>query len=152
MKWFTHKVLTFAAVSFLTDSVLCAVAAACGSVLPDRLEFVLYGKNIPPWKHRRWSHWPLPYAFLSVLFWGLSGRSFPFLFAKDYPSLSFVFAFLGWTSAGAHMHILQDALCGRVPFWSPGKKTFGMRLFRVGSHTEKVLLVAGILALVLKYI
>ena len=42
------------------------------------------------------------------------------------------------------MHILEDAVCGKVPFIFPGKR-YGVKLFNVGSFTE-YLVVGAILA------
>ena len=36
---------------------------------------------------------------------------------------------------GALLHILEDALCGKVPLIFPGEK-IGLKLFSVGSFTE----------------
>jgi inner membrane protein len=46
---------------------------------------------------------------------------------------------------GALLHILEDALCGKVPFLLPSQKV-GIRLFQVGSVLEYLFSIGIVLA------
>ena len=49
-----------------------------------------------------------------------------------------LFSIAGFVFLGALFHIGEDALCGCVPSFNPGKR-MGMRLFSVGSVQEQLI-------------
>lgn len=126
MKWISHQIVTGALVYLATDSPLWTVCSMAGAVLPDRLEgSPQKARDYWSWRssHRGWSHWPAPYLFaLALTLPQLSGA----------PPGDWVPAAL---MAGALLHILEDAVCGKVPLIFPGEK-IGIKLFKVGSFAE----------------
>ena len=156
MRWITHQTVTFALTLYITHNPLLSLVSALGSVLPDSLEFKIYGYPVPIWKHRRILHWPLPYLFLSLISF-LKAKAYtfslPVVFRKGFPNewQTIVFIVAGWFFAGAVFHILQDALCGTVPLFHPRKRNFGKRLFTVGSFPEHFIFMVSIVAIVWYY-
>ncbi|MCR5559333.1 MAG: metal-dependent hydrolase [Schwartzia sp.] len=131
MKWISHEVVTGVLVYTVTEDLTLTVCAMAGAVIPDRLDGdPRKAKDYWLWRgsHRGWSHWPAPYLFVIAAVLsaeqgmenGDSGRWMLIPVA---------------VMAGALLHILEDALCGKVPLIFPGEK-IGLKLFPVGSFRE----------------
>lgn len=138
MTWKSHKAVTFATILAVTGNIPAAVLGALGSIVPDRIEG-------PLWRHwhRTYSHWFLLYLPVVVLCYPYRGV---FL---DGPFRWHMGAILFWVFLGALLHIPEDAICGKIPVWSPKKKmTVFPRLFYVGSFGEYVFVVCYCIGLV----
>ncbi|WP_462331978.1 metal-dependent hydrolase [Schwartzia sp. (in: firmicutes)] len=131
MKWISHEVVTGVLVYTVTEDLTLTVCAMAGAVIPDRLDGdPRKAKDYWLWRgsHRGWSHWPAPYLFVIAAVLsaeqgmenGDAGRWMLIPVA---------------VMAGALLHILEDALCGKVPLIFPGEK-IGLKLFPVGSFRE----------------
>lgn len=132
MKWASHKVLTFGIVLMVTKDPVAAFCTLPGAVFPDWVEgSPSEGAGYWNWRsrHRGFSHWFLLYLFMLGAVYIARRQGCAFF---GYPLL---YKFLIFFFIGALMHILEDAVCGKVPFIFPSKK-YGIRLFSVGSFTE----------------
>ncbi|TCS80576.1 metal-dependent hydrolase [Pectinatus cerevisiiphilus] len=146
MKWINHMLVTGSIVYAVTADPLLAVYSIAGSVIPDKLE----GK--PPktkkaywrWrqKHRTWTHWPVPYLSLIVLI--LLFRRFGLIEPSLWPLVLIPLFIL----TGALLHIVEDALCGKVPLISHNKK-IGLKIFTVDSFGEYFFSISLIIILLL---
>lgn len=130
MKWLNHQIVTGFIVATVTNDALFTASAIVGAVLPDRVEGSPPKESSAYWKwrkrHRTWSHWPPIYL-------ALIGAAH---FAKDYyPEAAFALNLLTYALVGALLHIAEDALCGKVPIFTPHKK-YGIKLFKVGTWRE----------------
>ena len=145
MKWINHQILTGVVVYTATDSLLFAACSMAGAVLPDKLEGnPRQLKNYWQWRsrHRGWSHWPLPYL---VLLLGLVYVNRYELGTYDMWDMSILAIYI---LLGAVLHILEDAVCGKVPlFWLWQKR--GIKLFKVGSFREYFFTLGAVLLLYL---
>ena len=142
MKWVSHQIVTGVAVFAATDDMLLTAAAMAGAIFPDKVEGNPRAGSCWLWRsrHRGWSHWPLLYVALIGLFARVAEiAQVPPAPLADAVRIGTFFC------VGALLHILEDALCGKVPFLTPAQKV-GIRLFRVGSVMEYV--VAGALVLI----
>ncbi len=147
MKWLNHQVVTGFLVYAATDDLLLAACGMAGAIFPDKIEgnprggFSRFGWRS---RHRGWSHWPLLYLALMG-------------FLLKWQGISNVWELLGNASlrgspsmvglafcSGALLHILEDALCGKVPILTPNQK-YGIRLFKVGSIKEYVVSIGIVL-------
>ena len=132
MVWLSHNMVTFTTLYVATNDLSAAIAGMLGSTLPDKIEG-------PFWRlwHRKWSHWFATYLPVLFIFAPYQGNVFP---AKAWVSSgfgSFLQCFVFWFFIGALLHILEDAICGAIPVWSPNKKIKVFpRLFYVGSMKE----------------
>ena len=130
MKWISHEILPGAAVYAFSGDILYAMFSMAGSVLPDKMEG-------SPQAQR--SYWPAPYLFVTALL----------LFVHKLqlvPMEMWGFLLLGiFLMIGALLHILEDAVCGKVPLIRRRQK-IGIKLFTVGSVTE-YLFVLGVTVL-----
>ena len=132
MKWINHQIVTGFVVCTVTDDALFTASAIVGAVLPDKVEGSPPKDGDAYWKwrkrHRTWSHW-------SPIYLALIGAA---QFAKNYfaePTIAFVLNLLTYALVGALLHIAEDALCGKVPIFTPYKK-HGLKLFKVGTWRE----------------
>ncbi len=148
MKWINHQVVTGVIMYAVTENLLIAVCGMAGAILPDRVEGNPR-RGILSWgwrsRHRGWSHWPLLYiALMGVLLkWQgippLAALSFSEFAAAEHPVA------IGLSLCiGALLHILEDAVCGKVPVLTPNHK-YGIRLFAVGSMGEYIFALATVL-------
>ena len=134
MKWIDHQVVTGFVVYTATGDLLLSAYSMVGALLPDQLEGSPLRGSYWRWRsrHRGWSHWPMLYlAMLGLLMdrrWDV--LSDPRLWSHGSPVVIAAFALIG-----ALLHIAEDAVCGRVPVFTPWKK-HGLKLFKVGSFTE----------------
>lgn len=148
MTWKTHKLLTATAVLALTGNPLWTLSAAAGSVLPDALEFLIYGQNVPRHKHRKLTHWTALWAVLTMAAFIVAHLLFPFNAASAFEALrtsrlsldqcfpSLVAHTIAWFLAGALMHCFEDAVTGRVPLLKPSRKSFGKKFLKTGGTGE----------------
>lgn len=132
MKWINHQIVTGFLVSTATDDALFTASSIVGAVIPDRVEGSPPQDSSAYWKwrkrHRTWSHYPPLYLALIAAA----------QFAKDYypeQTLAVAMNLLTFVLVGALLHIVEDALCGKVPLVLPHKK-HGLKLFKVGSWRE----------------
>lgn len=144
--------MTFAMVFLLTRNIVAAVISTLSSTLPDVIEGrgFLEDKDSTQYRrwskrHRTWTHWFVPYAaiLLACLVVGADMRG------NHVQIVAFMVSFL---MVGALLHILQDAICGKVPLVNPFKKDFGIKLFRVGSIAETVVVLSGVCAGIAFYV
>jgi hypothetical protein len=143
LKWINHQILTGVAVYTATGSLLFAAYGMAGAVLPDKMEGnPRNAKNYWHWRsrHRGWSHWPVPYLFVIAFLLVVDRRS---LAAMDMWDMSLIGIYM---MIGALLHILEDAICGKVPLLQLSKK-IGIRLFVVGSFTEYFFCIAAVLCM-----
>ena len=132
MKWINHQIVTGFIVCTATDDALFTASSIVGAVVPDRVEGSPPKDSSAYWKwrkrHRTWSHYPPIYLTLIVAA----------QFAKNYfaePTVDFVLNLLTYALVGALLHIAEDALCGKVPVFTPHGK-HGLKLFKVGTWRE----------------
>jgi inner membrane protein len=166
MKWTTHKLLTGSLIYALTGNPLTAIVAASGSILPDSIEGFPNDSNRAAWqrRHRKRSHF-FPFYLLPALFLYSYSTAHNFLpitvsNLSDYIShivsnlnlqtcLPIFTYYLSILLFGALLHILEDALCGKVPLFNPNRQSIGIKLFYVGSSKEYVLVTLTSLFLIL---
>lgn len=137
-----------------------------GAIIPDYLEgkgFLSLNHDArQSWKkyHRTYTHWFIPYLIvflLSVLILKENPATIHPL--KDsslfscLPTERPMFWLLSALSVGAILHIIQDAVSGKVPLLNPKIKSFGIRLIPVRSFFEFIVTTvvsAGFLLWVIK--
>lgn len=143
LKWMSHKMLTFTLVLVVTDNPIHAACTLPGAVFPDWIE----GK--PPagsgywqWRsrHRGLSHWFVPYAVCMAAAYAARHEGVVF-FDLPYLYEAFIYMLLG-----ALLHIAEDAICGKVPVFSPQRR-YGIRLFTVGSIMEYLFVIIAVAAM-----
>ncbi len=158
MTWRGHTLITSSIVYIFTGNPLWAFLSSAGSVLPDALEFAIYGRSVPQWSHRKWTHWFVPYLACCVVFLFVSYQAGVLSWSHHIPSLLNVSGIVDWLATGAELpfyglvalllagvcagglaHIVEDAVTGRVPGLHPARKTFGKRIFRVRSFQERMI-------------
>nr|WP_231038566.1 hypothetical protein [Pectinatus haikarae] len=130
----------------VTADPLLAVYSIAGSVLPDRLEGKPPQNKKDYWrwrkKHRTWTHWPVPYLLLIVLILLLHRFG---LIDSSLWHLALIPLFV---LTGSLLHIIEDALCGKVPLISYNKK-IGLKIFTVDSFGEYFFSISLIVILLL---
>ncbi len=146
MKWVSHKVLTAATALAVSSSVIPSVLAVVGSTLPDAVEGV--GGS---WerRHRRTSHWVLPYAAAAwLLYREATARGVDGILVDNIVSMSLHPTGLGalalfWVVFGCLCHLAQDAVSGKIPFLDPRRRR-GVVLVRTGSFLEYVVITGAL--------
>ncbi len=153
MKWVSHKMATGAILYALTGNILISGLGVLGSTFPDFIE-----GRVPPqdttaykkWrkKHRGLSHWLPPYLLIvclgiyylhqfNILTISLD-KVLPLIKNWQFNLDIITVHITTYFTAGAVLHILEDAICGYVPLlWL--RPRLGIRLFRVGSIWEYTL-------------
>lgn len=145
MTWISHKALTFSFIFALTNNLPFAIVCMIGAVLPDLLE----GKGYMSQKysvqkrwekfHRTYTHWFVPYLIIFFIIWANFAGN-PFKFNPLIQINSYISQIILWVlfslSVGAIFHIIQDAISGKVPLFSPTKKNFGLYLLPTRSFKE----------------
>ncbi len=124
-----------------TNSLLFAAYSMAGAILPDKIEGnPRTAKSYWSWRsrHRGWSHWPLLYLFGIGLLLTVEREQLAVLDMWDMSTIAI------YMLAGALLHILEDGVCGKVPFLYPSQK-IGLKLFTVGSITEYLFSIAVVL-------
>jgi inner membrane protein len=159
MTWKSHKLLTLVLVWAFTHNVFYSFIASVGAIIPDFLEGKGFLYDYEKWMraHRTYSHWFIPYAiiFLISLF-GMGKETFilmklDFLYFPSQERIA-LFFILSALSLGCFLHILEDAVSGKVPLWHPKKRVFGVRLIRTRSFLEYVFVfVVVVLVIAYKY-
>lgn len=134
-----HRIVTFMAVAGVTGSPLAALCGVLGSTLPDSLEYKLWGRNRNR-HHRKLTHWFAPWLALS-LFCLWRGRwaapRFTALFDGARADQA-LWGCVGLCFLGCVLHILEDALCGKVPILVPWRRGFGLRLFTMSPKAGRI--------------
>lgn len=145
--WKNHRLTTGAIVFAITGDPLAAAVAVSGSVHPDAIEGHNYEADNWKSNHRRWSHWFVPYLAMIAALWcagfimdrGCELRT-PFASPLELVIsgcyLRAALTLMAFYPVGCLLHILEDSLFGRVPFFHPTKRTFGIQLFKTRSIAE----------------
>jgi inner membrane protein len=103
--------------------------------------------------HRTYSHWFIPYVVLFLISLVGMGKEIFILMKLNFlyfPSQERVILFfiVSAISLGCLLHILEDAVSGKVPLWHPTKRTFGIRLIRTRSFMEYVFVFVVVLLVI----
>lgn len=133
MTWYSHKVITASIVYGVAEDGLCVIPALIGSVFPDAVEYFTsdnWHKN-----HRKASHWFMLYLIPAIL---LFSFSMSFVVVK-------VFMFF---LVGCLLHILEDAITGKIPSVNPAKR-IGVRIIENGSLVELMSALAIAMAVIM---
>ena len=153
MKWHSHKLATGAILYAVTGNFLVTGLGVLGSTFPDFIEGKPPKQGTPAYqewrkRHRQESHWLIPYLLITVFgFYYLKTLGVAVINLKKLLSmlehwqsnLDVLLVYLvSCFTLGCVLHILEDALCGRVPLLGR-KPRIGLRLFRVGSAWEYLL-------------
>ena len=134
----SHSIVTFATLYVATQNVFIAGSAMLGSLFPDKSEGLFWQSS-----HRSYSHWFVLYVAALALFWTPEALSVTGIQMWQTGIVYMSRMFLFWFSAGALLHILEDAICGPVPFLYPNKRTTVLpRLFKTGSVGECLFVIA----------
>ena len=132
MKWINHQIVTGFIVCTATNDALFTASSIIGAVIPDRVEGSAPKESSAYWKwrkrHRTWSHYP-PIYFALIIAAQVAKNYYP------EPTLALALNLATYVLAGALLHIAEDALCGKVPIFTPHKK-HGLKLFKVGTWRE----------------
>jgi inner membrane protein len=159
MTWKSHKLLTLVLVWAFTHNVFYSFIASVGAIIPDFLEGKGFLYDYEKWMrtHRTYSHWLIPYAIVFLIcFLGMGKENFvlmrsDFLYFPSQERIVLFFMFSA-LSLGCLLHILEDAVSGKVPLWHPKKRVFGVRLIRTRSFLEYVFVfVVVVLVIAYKY-
>lgn len=147
MKWVSHQAVTGVLAYAATNDLLFTAGAVFGAIVPDKIEGKREGLGAIGWRsrHRGWSHWAVLYvaAFFALLqFFNIEDVKGAILNENSPVRLLFALLF------GAICHIIEDAFCGKVPTVTPNIK-WGVRLFKVGSFREYVVVIIMITAIYL---
>lgn len=156
MTWVSHKIITFCVVYTLSHNLPFSLLATVGAVLPDALE----GKGFlnptqrQSWakKHRKSTHWFVPYLVVFLLSLMVLKNPLHISFKQIQDKVVILWWLSSGLSLGALLHILEDAISGKVPFLNPQRKSFGVRLIPTKSVFEGVftLLIAFIFIFVVR--
>jgi inner membrane protein len=129
--------------------------ASIGSIIPDFVEGKGFLYDYEKWMraHRTYSHWFIPYAVLFLISLVGMGKEIFILMKLNFlyfPSQERVILFfiVSAISLGCLLHILEDAVSGKVPLWHPTKRTFGIRLIRTRSFMEYVFVFVVVLLII----
>jgi inner membrane protein len=158
MKWINHKLVTGSIVfAFTGGNIPYALASMAGAIAPDLLEGMPKNEDTVEYarwrkRHRRITHWFVPYAVLSALAFVIaaivhSPSLTPGMLVgmiRGGVSYAPLFPVLGFVFLGSFFHIIEDAFCGKVPSFNP-RKRMGIRVFRVGSAAEYIISLAILL-------
>jgi inner membrane protein len=150
-----HKVLTFVSVYAFSDSILASVLASVGSLLPDALEGPMIKKRR---FHRTITHWWALYLVPILFLWFKFEKVIKkYVLLTGFQGIGYFFKVsahdVRWTEAwifgtffvlvGCLMHVVQDALTGRVPFLNPFRKDLNLKVARTNSFAEYLLVLSA---------
>lgn len=129
----SHKVLTFSIVTALTGNIVAGLLSSFGAVIPDIIEEfdpekMKHDKNqFIKWIkiHRKISHWPVLYSIAFCISFTI------YLIQKN-----IICYISNYLLIGCLFHIIEDAMSGKVPLCSAGKRSFGIRFIKTGSWIE----------------
>ena len=134
----SHSIVTFATLFVATHNVFIAGSATLGSLFPDKSEVLFWQSS-----HRSYSHWFVLYVAALAFFWTPDVLSVTGMQVWQAGIVQMMRLFFFWFFAGALLHILEDAICGPVPFLYPTKRTTVFpRLFKTGSVGECLFVIA----------
>ena len=134
----SHSIVTFATLFVATHNVFIAGSSMLGSLFPDKSEGLFWQSS-----HRSYSHWFVLYVAALAFFWTPEVLSATGVQIWQAGIVKKGQIFMFWFSAGGLLHILEDAICGPVPFLYPTKRTTVLpRLFKVGSVGECLFVIA----------
>lgn len=134
----SHSIVTFATLFVATHNVFIAGSATLGSLFPDKSEGLFWQSS-----HRSYSHWFVLYVAALAFFWTPDVISVKGMQVWQAGIVQMMRLFFFWFFAGALLHILEDAICGPVPFLYPTKRTTVFpRLFKTGSVGECLFVIA----------
>lgn len=147
MKWVSHQAVTGVLSYAVTNDLLFTAGAVFGSIIPDKIEGKREGLLSIGWRsrHRGWSHWAILYIaiFAGLLqYFNIENIQSAILNESSPTRLLFSLLF------GALCHIVEDALCGKVPTITPNIK-WGVSLFKVGSLREYIVVIVMIIVIYL---
>ena len=155
MKWINHEIVTGVIIYTATDDPFFVICSMIGAIIPDKVEGQPPKESKAYWKwrskHRTYSHLPAIYLLIFAMFTLLTlpeiqSRIAFFEFARGNPAgfelLIKCINAVRYISVGCLLHIAEDGICGKVPIIFP-KKKYGIKLFKVGSTRETV--VVGII-------
>jgi len=132
MKWINHQIVTGFIVYAVSDNALFVASSIVGAVLPDKVEGSPPQESRAYWKwrknHRTWSHYPPLYIALIL------AAQFAINYFQN-PHVELILNLVTYALFGALLHIIEDAICGKVPVFTPHRK-HGIKLFKVGSWQE----------------
>ncbi len=132
MTWKSHRIITFATILAITANVYAAGFSMLGSTFPDRVEGPLR-KII----HRTYSHWFVIYIIALATLFLYNPQVLNPMQINQTMTVYPIHTFLFWFTTGSLLHIIEDAVCGKIPTWSPTKrKNILPRLFYTGSFKE----------------
>ena len=134
----SHSIVTFATLFVATHNVFIAGSATLGSLFPDKSEGLFWQSS-----HRSYSHWFVLYVAALAFLWTPKVLSVTGTQMWQTGIVQMMRAFFFWFFAGGVLHILEDAICGPIPFLYPTKRTTVLpRLFKVGSVGECLFVIA----------
>ena len=134
----SHSIVTFATLFVATHNVFIAGSAMLGSLFTDKSEGLFWQSS-----HRSYSHWFVLYVAALAFFWTPDVLSVKGMQVWQAGIVQMMRLFFFWFFAGALLHILEDAICGPVPFLYPTKRTTVFpRLFKTGSVGECLFVIA----------
>ena len=134
----SHSIVTFATLFVATHNVFIAGSATLGSLFPDKSEGLFWQSS-----HRSYSHWFVLYVAALAFFWTPDVLSVKGMQVWQVGIVQMMRLFFFWFFAGALLHILEDAICGPVPFLYPTKRTTVFpRLFKTASVGECLFVIA----------
>ena len=134
----SHSIVTFATLFVATHNVFIAGSATLGSLFPDKSEGLFWQSS-----HRSYSHWFVLYVAALAFFWTPDVLSVKGMQVWQAGIVQMMRLFFFWFFAGALLHILEDAICGPVPFLYPTQRTTVFpRLFKTGSVGECLFVIA----------
>lgn len=160
MKWISHKIVTVTTTALITTNICFILCSMFGSIFPDLIE----GKpwiNYKNWRkrHRTVSHWlplylilfippVLTFYYFDINITKINNLQI-FFFLKNTKTFllfcTFLFVFFVF---GCICHILEDALCGKIPAGLlPNKRKFGIKIFEVGTFSEFLFVFSVVLCL-----
>jgi inner membrane protein len=148
--------MSFGLVWVVFNDFIGAVISGIGAIFPDWIEGKDYESERWRRKHRTFSHylfgWLLVLGLILILGY-LRFKGFPWevkgswLFeiglrvSKEVWVWLLMFYIGFYFVLGSILHVLEDALTGKVPFLNPWRRSFGVRLFSVGSLSERVFVI-----------
>lgn len=154
MRWYTHSTLALAAGAALGLNVAALVGVGIGSVLPDRVDMFVAGKDRRLFQriHRESSHWAGWFFLLLIgaqLFAGSLDSGFLTSRSLGFPAQLLLSDLLSGVALGALSHVILDALNPSGVPLSPlgGKPRLALNLLSTGTWKETVFLAASLLCL-----
>ena len=150
MKWINHEIVTGVIIYTATDDSFFVICSMIGAIIPDKVEGSPPKESKAYWKwrtkHRTYSHLPIIYLTIFGIFSLLTQPAIQdlipiFSTASNSPGgyelLMKIINSVRYICIGCLLHIAEDGICGKVPIIFP-KKKYGLKLFKVGTTRENV--------------